>query len=205
MTRPNGVTTNYEYDTVNRLKRLKHASASQTVEDLQYGYNGNDEIASISSLNSATLLPTAKTATSANEANRISQFSNASYNFDDKGQTTTKTDSSGTTTYNWDARGRMTSANLPNGQAVNYSYDALGRRSSRTANSQTTSFVYDGQDVVQDKTASSVQADYVNGLGIDDKLKVSNSSSSLYFLKDHLGSTQGLTGASGSVAEWQQY
>ena len=205
MTRPNGVTTSYEYDTVNRLKRLKHSSASQTIEDLQYGYNGDDEISSISSLNSATLLPTAKTATSANEANRISQFGNASYNFDDKGQTTTKTDSIGATVYNWDARGRMTSANLPNGQTVSYSYDALGRRSARTANNQTTSFVYDGQDVVQDKTASSVQADYINGLGIDDKLKVSNTSGSLYFLKDHLGSTQGLTGVSGSVAEWQRY
>jgi RHS repeat-associated protein len=205
MTRPNGVTTSYEYDQVNRLKRLKHFSSSQTIEDLQYGYNGDDEIASISSLNSATLLPTAKTATPANDANRISQFGNASYNFDDKGQTTTKTDSNGTTTYNWDARGRMTSANLSNGQSVNYSYDALGRRSTRTANGQTTNFVYDGLDVVQDKQDSNVKTDYVNGAGIDDKLRVSNISGSLYFLKDHLGSTQGLTGVSGSVAEWQRY
>ena len=205
MTRPNGVTTGYEYDTVNRLKRLKHFSGSQTIEDMQYGYNAEDEISSISSLNSATLLPSVKTATPANEANRISQFGNTSYNFDEKGQTTTKTDTSGTAVYNWDARGRMTSANLPSGQTVSYSYDALGRRNSRTANNQTTSFIYDGQDVVQDKSASNVQTDYINGSGIDNKLKVSNNSGSLYYLKDHLGSTQGLTGVSGNVAEWQRY
>ena len=205
MTRPNNVTTSYEYDAVSRLKRLKHSFGSQTIEDLQYGYNAEDEISSISSLNSATLLPAVKTATSANEANRIAQFADSSYNFDEKGRTTSKTDASGTTVYSWDARGRMTSATLPNGQVVSYAYDALGRRSSRTTSNQTTSFIYDGQDVVQDRTDSTVQADYINGLGIDDKLKISNTNGSLYFLKDHLGSTQGLSGISGNVAEWQRY
>ena len=205
LTRPNGVITSYEYDTVNRLKRLKHFSSSQTIEDMQYGYSLDDEISSISSLQSATLVPSIKTAQTADAANRINQFGNANYSFDEKGQTTARTDSNGTTVYNWDARGRMTSANLPNGQTVSYSYDASGRRSSRTSNNQTVNFIYDGQDIVQDKQGVNVQADYINGLGIDDKLKISNASGSLYFLKDHLGSTQGLTGVSGSVTEWQKY
>ena len=151
------------------------------------------------------MLQSVKTASTADAANRVNQFGGVNYSFDEKGQTITKTDSNGTATYNWDARGRMISANLPNGQTVSYSYDALGRRSARTSNNQTTNFIYDGQDVVQDKTSSTVQADYINGLGIDDKLKISNSNGSLYFLKDHLGSTQGLTGVSGSVSEWQRY
>lgn len=205
LTRPNNVTTSYEYDQVSRLKRLKHFSNSQTIEDLQYGYNADDEIASISSLNSATLLPSPKTAQTADEANRVNQFGGTNYSFDAKGQTSSRTDSGGTTVFNWDARGRMTSANLPNGQTVSYGYDALGRRRSRSANNQTTQFVYDRRDVVQDKQSANIQADYVNGLGIDNKLKISNSSGSLYYLKDHLGSTQGLTGVSGNVAEWQRY
>jgi len=73
LTRPNGVTTNYEYDTVNRLKRLKHSSASQTIEDLQYGYNFDEEIASISSLQSATILPSAKTAQTGLRQKQIQQ------------------------------------------------------------------------------------------------------------------------------------
>jgi hypothetical protein len=37
MQRPNGVTTNYSYDTVNHLSRLLHSSAaSQPLEDYQY-------------------------------------------------------------------------------------------------------------------------------------------------------------------------
>lgn len=94
---------------------------------------------------------------------------------------------------------------MPSGQTVSYSCDALGCRSSRTANNKTTNFIYAGQDVMQDKNSANSEADYINGLGIDDKLKVSNTSGSLYYLKDHLGSTQGLTGVPGSVAEWQRY
>ena len=200
MTRPNGVNTSYGYDALDRLTRMTHGA----IEDYQYTYTPDNLTASISSLNSNALLPTAKTAGAANQMNQVNQFGNANYNFDEKGQTTTKTNSQGTATYNWDSRGRMTSATLPNGQAVNYSYDALGRRSSRTTNNQTTNFIYDGADVIQDKQGAN-QTNYLNG-GLDEKLKVSsNQTGSLYFLTDHLGSTQGLTGTSGNVAEWQRY
>ena len=113
LTRPNGVTTNYGYDEVNRLKRLTHSNSFGNIEDLQYSYNVNDEISGINSLNSGTALPAAKTVTPANAANRISQFGNASYQFDNHGQATSKTDGNGTTNYQWDARGRLTKATLP--------------------------------------------------------------------------------------------
>jgi RHS repeat-associated protein len=201
MSRPNGINTTYSYDALSRLTRMTHGA----IEDFQYNYTPDNLIAGIGSVNSATQLPTAKTAGAANQMNQISQFGNASYSFDEKGQTTTKSGANGTATYNWDARGRMTSATLPNGQTVNYSYDALGRRSSRTANNQTTNFIYDGADVIQDKQGAS-QTNYLNGAGVDDKLRISSQQTgSLYFLTDHLGSTQGLTGVSGNVAEWQRY
>jgi RHS repeat-associated protein len=99
----------------------------------------------------------------------------------------------------------MTSATLPNGQTVNYGYDALGRRSARTTNGSTTNFIYDGADVIQDKQGAN-QTNYLNGAGVDDKLRISSAQTgNLYFLTDHLGSTQGLTGVSGNVAEWQRY
>ena len=200
MTRPNGVNTTYGYDALDRLTRMTHGA----IEDYRYAYTPDNQTASISSLNSTAILPTAKTAGAANQMNQVSQFGNANYNFDEKGQTTTKTNANGTAAYNWDSRGRLTAATLPNGQTVNYSYDALGRRSSRTTNNQTTNFIYDGADVIQDKQGTN-QTDYLNG-GLDEKLKVSsNQTGSLYFLTDHLGSTQGLTGTSGNVAEWQRY
>jgi RHS repeat-associated protein len=207
--RPNGVTTSYSYDTVNRLSRLLHRNGqSQAIEDYQYTYTVDDEIASITSLASVSLLPQATTVGAANPANRISQVGSASYTFDHLGQTTAKTDASGTTQYNWDARGRMTSAGLPNGQSISYGYDALGRRASRTANGQTTNFLYDGSDVVLDRTTDGSIVDYLNGSGIDEKLRQRASNGGAnpqYFLTDHLGSTTALTDATGGVVERQSY
>jgi RHS repeat-associated protein len=206
LTRPNGVVTAYAYDEVNRLKRLTHSLGQQTIEDYQYAYNPEDEISEITSLASGTVLPQPKTASAADSANRIAQFGNASYTFDEQGQTTSRTDASGTTTYGWDARGRLTTATLSNGQTVSYSYDAFGRRTSRTADNVTTSFIYDGNDVVIDKAADGSAVDYVNGLSIDEKLKQSGGNAgALYFLHDHLGSVQALTDASGNTIERKSY
>jgi RHS repeat-associated protein len=201
MSRPNGITTNYSYDELNRMKRMTHG----TIEDFKYTYTSDNLISSVSSLNSQTQLPTEKHASTANEMNQITQFGNASYQFNHKGQTTTKTDTNGTTLYHWDSRERLKSVTLPNGQTVSYNYDSLGRRISRTFNNQTTNFVYDAADVVQDKQGAN-QTDYLNGSGIDNKLRISSpQTGNLYFLTDHLGSTQGLTDTIGNITEWQRY
>jgi RHS repeat-associated protein len=190
------VNTNYEYDQVNRLKRMTHG----TIENFKYEYNVDNEISAITSLNSSTQLASDKNSSGANNANRITQFGDSTFAFDDRGQTTTQTTSSGTSTYSWDVRGRLKNVALPNGQSVSYNYDALGRRTTRTSNNQTTNFIYDGKDVVVDKQGNN-EVDYVNGLGMDDKLKISDK----YFLTDHLGSTIGLTNSNGSLVESQKY
>jgi RHS repeat-associated protein len=59
-------------------------------------------------------------------------------------------------------------------------------------------------DVLQDRVYKSdgttSTTNYVNGLGIDDKLKITTGSTSKYFLTDHLGSTVGLSDSSGTVS-----
>jgi RHS repeat-associated protein len=203
--RPNGVTTTYSYDEADKLARLTHKNAAGfALEDFQYSYTPDDEIEAIVSLASPQLLPSAKTASAADAANRLPQFGQASYTFDEEGQTTTKTDEKGTTQYGWDARGRLTKVTLPNGQTVSYGYDALGRRNSRTVNGATTQFLYDGLDVVLDRATGST-VDYLNGAGIDQKLRQGNISGGLYFLRDHLGSTVLLTNSSGGTVERLQY
>ena len=47
--------------------------------------------------------------------------------------------------------------------------------------------------------------DYINGPGVGDKLRQTTSSSPLYFLQDHLGSTIALTDGSGAAVERQRY
>lgn len=207
LSRPNNVTTSYEYDAANKLSRILHANAaSVALEDFKYGYNIDDEIESIESLGSSTLLPTAKAVNAADAANRIPRFGQAAYSFDEEGQTRTKTDNQGTTTYDWDARGRLAKVTLPNGQTASYGYDALGRRTGRTAAGLTTNFLYDGQDIVLDRGTGGLLVDYLNGPGIDNKLRQTSSNfGALYFLRDHLGSTSALTHGTGGVLERAQY
>lgn len=154
---------------------------------------------------SATLLPTTKSVNQANAANRFAQFGQVGLSFDNEGQTTTRTDDRGTAVYEWDARGRLKRVTMPNGQTVGYGYDALGRRISRMVDRVTTNFDYDGQDVVLDRTAGST-VDYLNGFGIDDKLRqASTGLGTLYFLQDHLSSMNGITNGTGHTVERLQY
>lgn len=205
--RPNGVKTSFGYDDLGRLQRLTHANASGTpIEDYRYTYTADGEIASIESLLTSTQLSGSKTAAPANALNQIAQFGNTSYTYDVEGQLATRTDAQGTTTYQWDARGRLKQVLLPTGQQVNYGYDVLGRLASRTAGGVTTSHLYDVADVVLDRASDGSQTDYLNGFGIDNKLRQKSASTGpLYFLQDHLGSTIGLTNAGGGIAEVLQY
>ena len=95
---------------------------------------------------------------------------------------------------------------MPSGQVVSYSYDVLGRRANRVANGVTTTFQYDAVDVVIDRGSDGSAFDYLNGLGIDDKLRQTGGiGGTLYFLQDHLGSTSALTSSTGALLEQQQY
>lgn len=205
--RPNGVATSYGYDEVGRLTRLTHAKdPASPVEDYRISYNADDEVESIASLASAHLLPAARTVDVADAANRIAQVGDAAFGFDAEGQTAVKTTAGGSTNYQWDARGRLTRASLPNGEAVEYAYDALGRLASRTANGTTTTFLNDGLDVVLDKKSDGSAVDYLNGQFLDEKLRQSQGSAGpLYFLQDTIGSTTALTDATGATVERMRY
>ena len=203
--RPNGVTTTYSYDSNRSLTEVQHG-ASGAIEDFRFTYTPDNFIASISSLASAPLLASATTVGAADPANRISTSGADTLTYDDQGQSTGKSNSLGSTQYIWDARGRLTQVILPNSQSVTYQYDPLGRRISRTANGITSQFLYDGLEVALDENSDGSTVEYINGPGIDKKLRqVSSSSGPLYFLRDHLGSTVALLGPTGSVVERIQY
>jgi RHS repeat-associated protein len=165
----------------------------------------DDEIASIASIASASILPGAKIASSADGSNRIAQLGSATYAFDLEGQTTSRTDPQGVTTYQWDARWRLIRITLPDYRSISYVYDVLGRRSSRTEGGITTTFLYDGGDVVLDRGSNLNDVDYINGARVDEKLRQTGSTGSQYFLHDHLGSTTALLDTDGNVTERERY
>ncbi len=209
LTRANGtntLTTGYEFDVVNRLKRLHHTDATTaTIEDFRYTYTPDDEIATITSIAGTPVKPPAVEASTADAANRLTQFGGTSYDYDEEGQTTTRSDAEAITNLTWDSRGRLTSATLSTGATVEYSYDAIGRLSGRSEGSAEVSHLYAGLDVVVDHMNSG-DTDYLNGPGVDNKLRQSDPASGpLYFLQDHLGSTAAFADADGNVVEQQEY
>lgn len=139
--------------------------------------------------------------------NKLTQTSTASYSYDNNGNLISKNDGTGTWTYAWDYENRLKQVTRPDGVTVSYKYDALGRRIQRTpSNGVSSNFTYDGQDVVLDQNSDGSTVRYLNGPGIDNKLRQTTSTStSLYFLSDHLGSTRALTNANGAVVESINY
>jgi YD repeat-containing protein len=101
---------------------------------------------------------------------------------------TSKTDSTGTTNFVWGYENRLKQATKPNGTIVNFKYDALGRRSERNVNGTVwTKFTYNGHDVMLDQNSDGTTVKYLNGLGIDNKLRMQNGTTISYLFRSLLG------------------
>ena len=140
--------------------------------------------------------------------NRLTGTSTAGYLYDNNGNMTTKTEGTSTTHFAWDFENRLTQVVTPTAGSVTYKYDALGRRiQSAPSTGVSTNFTYDGDDVAQDKTSTNVITEYLNGPGIDNKIRQKGASSktTYYFTQDHLGSISALTSTNGGLVERQSY
>ena len=180
-------TRNFSYDSVDRLTAVQNPTA--TVESYTYDAVGNRTASHVSSTYSYQPF------------NRVVIIGSNSYSYDNNGNLTSKTDSTGTWTYTWDYENRLKQVTRPDSITISYAYDALGRRIQRNKGNSWTKYVYDGEDVVKDINSDGSSVDYLNGLGVDDKLRQTSSSTTFYFTQDHLGSTRALTDANGNVIE----
>jgi RHS repeat-associated protein len=184
---------NYSYDPLDRLTAATHPN--QTNESYTFDDVGNRTTSHQGSSYSYQTF------------NRLVAANGASFGYDANGNLTSKTDGNGTWTYTWDYENRLKQASLSGGVAINYSYDALGRRIQRVSTtSATTKFVYDGSDVLRDLDGNgNTVADYLNGPGIDNKLRQTSSGGVSYFLTDHLGTTRAQVDSSGNITSSLSY
>lgn len=185
-------TKNFTYDNVDRLTGMTNGTISES-----YAFNsvGNRT----SSHRSATY--------GYQPFNKLVSTAAANYSYDANGNMIRKFEWGGKRwTYYWDHENRLARA-TNHKQTVRYRYDALGRRVQRyiVGGKESTKFVYDGLDVVMDDDANSGITKYQNGLGIDNKLKLTNAGNAKYFLQDHLGSTVGLADSTGAVVSSASY
>ncbi|MCP9494183.1 MAG: hypothetical protein MSG64_06985 [Pyrinomonadaceae bacterium MAG19_C2-C3] len=202
----------YAYNATGNITQKVDGEGSQT-----YGYDTLDRLTSAARPNTPTesyAYDAVGNRTSSHQSanntyqgfNKLASANGVTYQYDNNGNLITKTDSAGTTTYIWDYENRLTRVVRPDGVSVNYKYDALGRRIERsTSTGQLTKFVYDNQDVVRDIYQDGTTTDYLNGLGVDEKLRQTSAAGVFYFTADQLGSTTALTDAAGNVVERMTY
>jgi len=127
--------------------------------------------------------------------------------YDANGNTTSKTDSTGTTTYTWDYDNRLTSATLPgSGGNVSYRYDPFGRRIYKSSSSGTSIFAYDRANLIEEVSASGIAvARYTQDLNADEPLAMLRSGTTSFYEADGLGSITSLSNAAGAVAATYTY
>ena len=161
----NNVTENYTYDPLYQLTQVTQGAT--TTESYSYDPVGNR----LSSLGMPSYCY--------NSSNELTSTSVATYTYDNNGDTLTKTDSSGATTYNWDFENRLSSVVLPGtGGTVSFVYDPFGRRIEKNSSSGTTNYLYDSNNSVAEADAmGGISTHYTQDLGTDDPLaELKNSS-----------------------------
>ncbi len=134
--------------------------------------------------------------------NELNSRPSSTYTYDSNGNTTSKTDSTGTTNYTWDFENRLTTVTLAgSGGAVYFKYDPFGRRIYKQSPTATSIFAYDGDNLVETVNASGgVVARYTQGLNIDEPLAELRGATTDYYEADGLGSITSLTDTTGAPA-----
>jgi RHS repeat-associated protein len=140
---------------------------------------------------------------SVNVSNELTSTPSTTYTYDNNGNTATKVDSTGTTTYAWDFENRLTSVTLPgSGGTVSFAYDPFGRRIKKVTSTTTSVFAYDGDNLVEETNSSgAVVARYEDTQNIDEPLAMLRGGATSYYHADGLGSITSLSNAAGSIAQ----
>ncbi len=187
------VISTFSYDPLYELTQV--LQGSNTTESYGYDAVGNR-------LSSLGVSPY-----SYNSSNELTSTPSATYTYDNNGNTLTKVDSTGTTTYSWDFENRLTSVVLPgSGGTVSFKYDPLGHRIQKTSVSGTTNYVYDGANVLEEVDGSgNVLARYVPNLGVDQPLAFTRGSTTSYYEGDGQGSVTSLSNSSAALANTYTY
>ena len=192
----NGV-TDFSYDDRSQLTGADRSDTDTRVDETyQYDANGN-RISSHLHGNGYVTGP----------GNRLLSDGTHDYEYDDEGNMVrlTNIETGEYRVFKWDHRNRMLSVTDWNadGDEINtarFTHDGINRRIRRSIDTDGAGplpaskldFAYDGIDVILDLSTTGVILDrYLHGLGVDQLLAVSNTSSSEFALNDHLGSIVG--------------
>jgi len=207
ITRPNGVSSQFTYDATRNLLSLTHSGGNGIQIPLSYSY---DAASNRSSYTSNFSQPQAVSNTF-DPDNRILTSGGSSYTYDDDGNLTSSVDSTGTTTYTWDSRNRLTEVAAPGGQNTTFQYDFQGNLIQQTdagpTLNLTQSFVLDDlTNVAYIFRSNGDSVSVLAGRTLDQDFAVVHSSGQVeYKLADAINSTQATVDQNGKLVSSFSY
>src|SRR6266567_1267680 len=192
VTDPNGTTT-FNRDPLGQLTSAVYAGAAFPNDSFQYDGAGN-RIAS------------AAGPSTYDSANHLLSGPAATYQFDNEGDLTQRTDASGTTRFTFNADHRLLSITHPDSTVTSFRYDPFGRRIEINDAGAITRYAYDSNDIhVEYDGLNNLVASYVDGSGTDFVLEMVRGGQPYYYLRDAVGSTTALVDGSGTVVDTYRY
>jgi RHS repeat-associated protein len=210
LTRTNGVVTSYTFDKLGEALSIVHAKGATALSTLSYTYDSIGNRTAISNNLSQALITLAGKATVDN-GNQLLTNSGTTYTYDANGNRLTETSSTGTLTYAWDGRNRLSSITDSKGNKTSMQYDS-GRNLmvlSKTVGAATTqqSFVVDAlTNVVSLTDASGEPVPVLTGNSIDSHYaSVDPVAGALFGVGDALGSNAGTTNSAGVLGSTLKY
>ena len=206
LTLPNGVVTSYGYDSADELTGLTYKTNSGiTLASISYAYDAAGQRTTTTGGFGIETLPISTSGTSTfNLNNEQTVWNGFALAYDLNGDPTSNAATSPTTSYQFDARHRLTTITQGASTIASFQYDTFGRRTQRTVGSTTTSFLYDVQNGVQETQGATTNA-ILTGLGIDERFARMEAAGMRYFLPDAMNSTVALTDSTQAVQETYSY
>jgi len=190
----------YSYDAVDQVASVNYdatnPSSGSTGADRTVGYT-YDATGNRTAVNDSV---NGNSSYSANNLNEYSSVGGSAYAYDGNGNLV-----SGNGIYIYDAQNRLLTAQV-GATTDQFSYDSKNRVVEREINGTPTFYIYDGWDLIEERDGSNnVLATYVHGVKQDELLTKTNSSGTVYYHHNALGSVTDLTNATGTVVEKYKY
>ena len=190
--------TSYDYDTADRLTDILEPNRS-----IEYTLDGvaNRLTETISDNNQTT---TQDKTYSYNSRDQLQQVQDAiggaliTYQYDNNGNQTQKTDASGTTNLVYGPRDRLLTITLPGAPPIQYSYNEAGLRDSQSQNGNQINYIYDQTSLIAETNTNNDEiARYTHSsLGL---IAVARSGIQTYIHGDVLSTPIAITDTSGAV------
>ncbi len=198
LTLPDGINESTTYDAASEPSELDYTNGATSIGTLDYGYNDDGLITSVSGSLATADLPGEITSATYNADNELTDLDGTALTYDKDGNLLTD----GTNTYGWNARGEL--ATISGGTTASFVYDPFGRQAQSTIDGTPTANLYDGTSLVQELSGTTPTANFLSD-GLGDELQTTTSSGASSYLTDVLGSTVALANSSGQLTTRYSY